>query len=84
MRGHVWGLTWLLRRLAQWRGEDPSYTWQSTGLRFTTGRDYLQGKAEAGYRRSRLQTARGRKFTKPKLVTPRPSADIVTFQRRRR
>jgi len=60
---------------------DPA--WRPTGLRFTTSREYLQGKAEAGYRRSRLQTPRGRKFTRPKLAAPRPAADVVPFHVRR-
>lgn len=48
-------LTWLACRT-------PDLDWRPTGVRCTTGRDYLQAQAIANAREARHYTARGRRY----------------------
>ena len=70
----------LITRLrAWWNRDDPA--WRPTGLKFTTGRDYVGDRASAMYQRSRHHTATGRAYKgkrKPHTATP---DNVVTFRK---
>ena len=59
-------IAWILSLFRPKQFDDPA--WKSSGLKFTTGRDYDQSKAVAMFERSRTHTATGRKIPRPRLV----------------
>ena len=66
-------MTWLWSLYRLWLDRhDPA--WRPTGLKFTTARDYDQGRAEKGYQRSQQTSATGRRLYVPKKPSARPVA----------
>jgi hypothetical protein len=62
---------------------DPS--WKPTGLRFTTGRDYVEKDAVRGYRRSRNRTPTGHLYRRKRKPGPTPTpAEVFKFERKER
>jgi hypothetical protein len=70
----------------------PDLAWRPTGVRFTTGRDYLQAQGIANALEARRHTARGRPYQRDVelpaarvdavAVTPRRRAEVVQLHRR--
>jgi len=54
---------WLYRLFLAWR-DRPDPAWHATGIQPRTALDYEQDKASALYRKSRGQTATGRRYAK--------------------
>jgi hypothetical protein len=85
----VLGARLLVRRAS---GE-PDLSWRPTGVRYTTGRDYLQAQGIANAVEARKHTARGRRYQRdvvPEAArgdavapTPRRPAQVVPIHRRR-
>jgi hypothetical protein len=80
-----------IRMLARWAHRAPDLAWRSTGVRFTTGRDYLQAQGIANSLEARKHTARGRRYqpsappaarTAAVAATPRRLAEVVSLRRR--
>jgi hypothetical protein len=77
--------------LVRWAHRAPDLAWRSTGVRFTTGRDYLQAQGIANSLEARKQTARGRRYQPSAgpaagadavVATPRRLAEVVPLRRR--
>ena len=81
LAGVCWGLRRLVRTYRRLSGPDPA--WAPTGLRFTSGRDYLEDQAVAGAKRARLRTPSGRLYRSRKsagLIARR--AEVVPFRKK--
>jgi hypothetical protein len=61
-------------------GDAPDAKWKPTGLRFTTGRDYLEANAVAGARRAKRRSASGKALHRPK---PKPCAKVLPMGERK-
>jgi hypothetical protein len=80
------------RLLARRSRRAPDLSWRPTGVRFTTGRDYLQAQGIANALEARKHTARGRRYQRDvaplaarvDAVDPRPRrpAEVVPIHRR--
>lgn len=81
-----------IRLLVWWASRGPDLAWRPTGVRPTSGRDYLQAQAIANAMEARKFTARGRRYRRRiELVavqvegvglTRRRPAETVQFLRR--
>lgn len=59
-------IRWLLALFA---ADQTDPAWKPTGLKFVTGRDFLEDRASEMYQRSRTHTPTGRKIPRPKAAT---------------
>ena len=75
-------IAWLRRFFHR---DTPDPAWKATGLRFVSGRDYIQANATAMWERSQKHTATGRRLPTPKpakKAKPVTPAAVVPFKAR--
>jgi hypothetical protein len=80
------------RMASRWAARQPDPAWRPTGVRFTTGRTYLQAQGIANALEARRHSASGRRYRRYEapvtgavaaaVGAPRRSAEVIQLLRR--